>query len=263
MLTRLIFVCHGQLDHEKQNGLKLAELIDGTPGFKAFFAEEVHDTEGLSQHIFSNLERCDGFLAVMHKRGEVTHPGGKLFRASVWVQQELAIVTFLNYLRHAGHRIKVRVFAECGIQREGLADTLILNPVAFDRDEDLPGQVLYWLKGPDFKEDPIATTREYLFQKKTADFTATHWSFLEVMMVFSCGSSAEVSQAQVRSAVVELGVPKAESEAAESDLLNRGLTTPKEYDARKGIQPISIAPAFIDLIADELRRQHPPLPPIA
>ena len=67
MQTRLIFVCHGQLPEERENGLKLVALIDSTPGFRAFFAEDVHDTDGLSQYIFVNLARSDGFLAVMHK----------------------------------------------------------------------------------------------------------------------------------------------------------------------------------------------------
>ena len=112
MPTRLIFVCHGQLPDEKPNGLKLVELINSTDGFKAFFAENVHDTNALSEHIFSNLERCDGFLAVMHQRGEVTFPVGRLIRGSVWIQQELAIVSFLNYGRPSSRRIKVRVFAK-------------------------------------------------------------------------------------------------------------------------------------------------------
>jgi len=112
MPTRLIFVCHGQLDHERKNGLWLASVIEKMPGFRAYFADAVHDTDGLSQHIFGNLERCDGFLAVMHKRGEVEFLGRRITRASVWVQQELAIVTFLNYQRQAERRSKVRVFAE-------------------------------------------------------------------------------------------------------------------------------------------------------
>lgn len=101
MATRLIFVCHGQLPNEKPKGLALAKLIDETPGFRAFFAENIHSTDGLSQHIFANLERCDGFLAIMHNRGKVTVAGGKLIRGSVWVHQELAIVGFINYQRHA------------------------------------------------------------------------------------------------------------------------------------------------------------------
>jgi len=151
MVTRLIFVCHGQLPQERQNGLQLVKLIDSTPGFRAFFAEAVHDTDGLSQHIFANLERCDGFLAVMHKRGEVEFMGTKLTRASVWVQQELAIVTFLNYQRASRRKIKVRVFVQRGIEREGLVETLILNPIPFERDEELPEMVQSWLLGPDFK----------------------------------------------------------------------------------------------------------------
>ncbi len=255
MPTRLIFICHGQLPHEKPKGLALAKLIDDTPGFRAFFAENVHSTDGLSQHIFGNLERCDGFLAVMHKRGEVTFPGGKLTRASVWIHQELAIVSFINYQRHASNHIKVRVFAERGIDREGLADTLILNPIEFERDEQLPDLVLEWLTGPDFAEDAITATREELFRKLTSGFTETHWKCLEVMMVLSGGTTDEVDESNVRSMLGEMkasgDIPGIHRELAIKGFLRRT----DRPDFERGITPTALTLGFIDLIADELRRR--------
>lgn len=257
MPTGLIFICHGQLAHEKPKGLALAKLIDDTPGFRAFFAENIHSTDGLSQHIFANLERCAGFLAVMHNRGEVTFPGGKLIRGSVWVHQELAIVSFINYQRHAPRHIKVRVFAQRGIQREGLADTLILNPIPFDKDEDLPEQVRAWLTGPDFAEDPVETTRKGLFRKLTSDLTDAHWRYLEVMMVLSGGTTNDVDQSHVLAMLGQMGA-SGNLDQIQGELVAKGfMWRTTRIDRERGITPTALTPASIDLIADELRMQRP------
>ena len=254
MPTRLIFICHGQLPDEKPKGLALERLINETPGFRAFFAENVHSTDGLSQYIFGNLERCDGFLVVMHKRGKVFWPGGELTRASVWVQQELAIVSFLNYQRHTSRHIKVRVFAQRGIDREGLADTLILNPIPFDKDEELPDQVRGWLTGPDFAEDPIEATREGLFRTFSAGFTEDHWRYLEAMMVVSGGTTNDVNESHVLAMLGHMGysgTQKIQSELSANGFLHRTGWP----DQQRGITPTALTPAFIDLIAEELQRR--------
>lgn len=254
MATRMIFVCHGQLEHEKPKGLALARLIDQTPGFRAFFAENIHSTDALSEQIFANLERSDGFLAVMHKRGDVSFLERRRTRASVWVQQELAIVSFINYQRHAARRIKVRVFAERGIHREGLAETLILNPIEFERDEELPDLVRGWLLGPDFAEDPTTTTREGLFRRMTSKFTEAHWIYLEVMMVLSSGTTNDVAHNHVLAMLGQMAVPSG-SDRVENDLLGQGFLVRGQVDRQRGMQPIALTPGFIDLIADELRRR--------
>lgn len=252
MPTRLIFVRHGQLPDEKPKGLALAKMIDETPGFRAFFAEAVQSTDALSEHIFANLERCDGFLAVMHRRGGVTFPDRPPFiRSSVWIQQELAIVSFINYQRHLARRIKIRVFAQRGIKREGLADTLILNPVEFDSDEELRPLVREWLAGPDFSEDRVTTTREALFQRLTSDFTEEHWRFLEVMMVLSRGTSEDVTDVHVRRMLEQMD--HIQAWRGRISLIKRGfLRQEKETSA--------LMPAFLDLVAEELRRRGPTWP---
>lgn len=258
MPTRLIFICHGQLPHEKPKGLVLAKIIDETPGFRAFFAENVHTTDDLVRHIFGNLEHCNGFLAVMHKRGDVTIPGEKFTRASVWIQQELAIISFVNYLRHASRHIKVRVFAQRGIKREGLADALILNPIEFDKDDELPVLVREWLEGPDFAEDPAETTREGLFRKLTSDFTDDHWRYLEVMMVLSRGTTDDVGESHVLTMLGQMGASV--TQKVTSELRARGFIEVGSADRSRGIIPTALTPAFIDLVADELRRRGPTWP---
>jgi len=255
MPTRLIFICHGQLDREKENGLRLARLIDQTTGFRAFFAEAVHDTDGLSQHIFANLERSDGFLTVMHKRGEVEFMGRQFTRSSVWIQQELAIVAFLNYLRQPARRIRVRVFVQRGINREGLADVLIVNPTEFEQDKELPPLVREWLTGPDFAEDVAAGTRQRLFQTMTAIFTQDHWRFLELMMVLSRGTTEDVDEGQIRRMVESIGGPTQPLNTIEELLVGSGFLLKGYRDGMRGMVPIRLTAGFIDLIGEELRRR--------
>ena len=255
MPTRLIFICHGQLPGEKEKGLALRNLIDGIGGFRAFFAEAVHSTDGLSQHIFANLERCDGFLAVMHKRGDVSFYGRTFTRASVWVLQELAIVSFINSLRAPERRIKVRVFAQHGIKRDGLASQLILNTIEFENDDEIPLLVQEWLFGPDFAEDPIESTREGLFRKFSSEFTEDHWRYLEVMMVLSGGTTNEVDQSHVLAMLGQMGI-SGDLDRIQGQLVSRGfMWRTTRMDRERGITPTALTPAFIDLIAEELRRQ--------
>jgi len=255
MATRLIFICHGQLDHEKRHGLALAKIIEDTAGFRAFFAENVHDTDGLSEHIFRKLEECDGFLAVMHKRGDVDFMGRHFTRASVWIQQELAIVTFLNSQRQGRRRIRIRVFAERGIKREGLAEVLILNPTEFDKDEELHAHVTEWLKGPDFQGEPIETTREGLFQKVTSAFTKDHWMFLEVMMVLSRATPESVNAYHVNAMLNAMGGFTADFQTLLGQIAAAGLLIKGRFDRDRGIEPVELTPGFLDLIAEELRRR--------
>ena len=255
MPTRLIFICHGQLPGEEEKGLALRNLIDGIPGFRAFFAEAVHSTVGLSQHIFGNLERCDGFLAVMHRRGDVSFHGREFTRASVWVQQELAIVSFINSLRAPERRIKVRVFAQHGIKREGLASQLILNPIEFENDDQIPLLVQEWLFGHDFAEDPIESTREDLFRQLTSDFTDAHWSYLQVMMALSGGTTHDVDESHVNTMLSKMtfsgNISNIRSTLAAKGFLWRGGLP----DKARGIIPTRLTPGFIDLIAEEFLRR--------
>lgn len=255
MSARQIFIRHGQIEHERENGLKLAKLIDSTPAFRAFFAEAVQDTDGSSQHIFTNLERSDGFLAVMHKRGEVEFLGKRFTRASVWIQQELAIVSMLNHQREAARRIKVRVLAQRGIKREGLADVLILNPTEFDRDEELPELVRAWLTGPTFVGDPVATAAEKVFRAVSEKFDADHWRYLTAVLIITNRTPGEVDRGQVLAMVNRLGGLAGPVDSIEGLLVSAGLLFKGVVNRDSGITPVHVASGFIDLIQGELRRR--------
>ncbi len=142
---------------------------------------------------------------------------------------------------------------ERGIDREGLADTLIVNPITFDNDDELPNLVREWLASPDFAEDPIETTREGLFNKLTSNFTDAHWRFLEVMMVLSRGTTTEVDISHVRTMLSQMpysGGPHIESELRAKTFLHLA-----PADSKRGIFPACLTSGFIDLIGDELQRR--------
>lgn len=44
------------------------------------------------------LKRCVGFIGIMHHRGTVETPSGKVTRASVWIEQEIAIALFIEHV---------------------------------------------------------------------------------------------------------------------------------------------------------------------
>ena len=79
--------------------------------------------EGLSQNIFGALNRCSGFVAVMHNRGEVQTPNGKQVRASVWVEQEIAIAAFLRQAQD--RKLEVVVYLQNDIGEKGYATIYI------------------------------------------------------------------------------------------------------------------------------------------
>jgi hypothetical protein len=113
----LVFISCGQYRPEEvQLGQDLATAVDELTNFDGYFAQNQTSLDGLSQHIFGALNRCTGFVGVMHHRGSVTTPGGGLVRASVWVEQELAIAAFLQQAQ--GRQLAVAVHIQEGIQRE-------------------------------------------------------------------------------------------------------------------------------------------------
>jgi hypothetical protein len=78
MSKTLIFVSCGQrTEQEKTLGVLLKVVIDGIPGFAAYFAETVHDLETLARHVLDALGRCAGAIVVLHERGVVRTADGQ------------------------------------------------------------------------------------------------------------------------------------------------------------------------------------------
>lgn len=144
MPNRRIFVSCGQLtSKEKSLSEELINVIDKN-GMKGFSAEETHQPADLNSFLFKEIQRCDGLVAVMQKRGEIrylTYPLTQ--RSSVWIQQEIAILFYRSFL--VGKPIPVRVYIEKGVLREGLMNFSIINPIEFTAKKTILEDLPRWL----------------------------------------------------------------------------------------------------------------------
>ena len=132
----LVFISCGQFkDDEISLGQAVESLIRNETSFEAYFAEQQNSLDGLTTNILSNLNRAAGFIAIMHHRGEFDTPHEHLIRASVWVEQEIAIAAFIQHV--LGRRIEVAVYIQRGISREGIRQQLRLKPVEFDQSDEV------------------------------------------------------------------------------------------------------------------------------
>jgi hypothetical protein len=143
-----VFVSCGQFtDAEKQLGNQIAELVRKTTDLDAFFAQDVQDLNGLDTNILNALRDCAGLITVMHPRGEIQLPGGsKHSRASVWIEQEIAIATYIQCVEK--RHLPVIAFVHNSVGLEGIRGLLHLNPLAFTNEseilESLPDRLKNW-----------------------------------------------------------------------------------------------------------------------
>jgi hypothetical protein len=94
----------------------------------------------------------------MHPRGEVSLPGGGTHtRASVWIEQELAIAAFLAQVQE--RQLPILAYVHKSIKREGLRDKLLLNAFPFETGEEvllhLERTLPNWVVGPHKGHPPV------------------------------------------------------------------------------------------------------------
>lgn len=133
----LVFISCGQYSaNEISLGKKLAAAVSEFTVYEPYFAENQNSLRGLSNHIFKALDRCAYLVAVMHHRGNVeTLNGSTHTRASIWIEQEIAIAAFLTEIRDK--EIPVILYIQKGIKREGIREQLKLNPIEFTSDDEV------------------------------------------------------------------------------------------------------------------------------
>jgi hypothetical protein len=133
---RTVFISCGQFsESEKALGRRVAELVRKLTPFEGYFAENQTSLEGLTQSILGKLFDSVGFIAVMHHRGRVETPNGTLTRASVWIEQEVAIAALMQQV--GGRPLHVASYIGEGIALEGVRQHIHLNPEPFRTDEDV------------------------------------------------------------------------------------------------------------------------------
>lgn len=151
MGKNLIFVSCGQFtEAEKTLGVLVKAVIDGTPGFEAYFAETVQDVEALGRHILDGLRRCAGAVVVLQDRGIVTQSDGIEWghRSSVWINQEVAILAFRQF--YETKKIPILAFADPKVKLEGAMTSLIVNPRPLTSPQDIANSVKAWLAETQF-----------------------------------------------------------------------------------------------------------------
>jgi hypothetical protein len=126
-----VFVSCGQFtEAEKSLGKAMVRIVKSVTGVDAFFAEQVQDLNGLDSNILDALRDCAAFITVLHPRGKIIRPDGSTqIRASVWIEQEIAIATYIQ--RVEKRSLPVIAFIHKSVGREGIRDLLHLNPIPF------------------------------------------------------------------------------------------------------------------------------------
>src|SRR5437773_8904397 len=133
----LIFVSCGQWsESERRLGKDICDLIRTSTSYEPYFAQDQSGLDGLTAHILGALDRAAAFLGVMHHRGTFQNMEGvPVTRASVWIEQEIAIAAYLRQI--AKRAIEIRLFIQNGIALEGVRQHLIANPIFFDANAEV------------------------------------------------------------------------------------------------------------------------------
>ncbi len=155
MSDNLIFVsCGQQTPEEKDLGTAVKNLIDSTPGFKAYFAEHEQSLDSDVLNIFKNLWECSGFIALLHKRNRMAET--EECYPSVWVNQEIAIIAYRQHFE--AREIPILVYKDDEVRVEGSMASLIVNPLTLKSKPDVLERTGKWLSDPG---SPWATSGNY------------------------------------------------------------------------------------------------------
>jgi len=148
-----IFVSCGQVTTEELDlGHQICTIVNSHDEFEAYFADMQSSLHGLNENILGQLGTSFGLITVMHPRGKVSVPGTSSFaRASVWIEQEIAIAAYIQRTRK--QELKVAAYVHESIQREGLRQLLQLNPIQFKHSGEVLAHLTERLKS--WKPSPL------------------------------------------------------------------------------------------------------------
>jgi hypothetical protein len=145
---KTIFISCGQWSEpEKKLGKEIAAMVKSLTDCTPFFAEEVQDLNGLDSNILNALGECVGFITVLHPRGTINGPDGKVtVRASLWIEQEIAIATYIHRIEE--RPLPIIAFKHKSVSLEGIRTLLHLNPTEFVDEREvltaLPERLKAW-----------------------------------------------------------------------------------------------------------------------
>ena len=143
---KIVFVSCGQYTYEeKELGKRICKLVDECSPFQGYFAENQTTLRALSENVLRRLYESVGLVVVMHHRGAVEVPDRKIVRASVWIEQEIAIATLMEQI--LGRPLHVALFVQTGIAVEGIRQQLQLNAIHFESGDEVIAQLREILPG--------------------------------------------------------------------------------------------------------------------
>ena len=119
--ARVFISCGQKTEKEVSIGLAVRDYFKKVRGFETYFAQRVHDPEGLTENIFRHLKSSEYYVFIDFCRESVEAHSR---RGSLFVNQELAIATFLQ-LPGIG-------FYEKGRKREGIENYHLYNAYEFE-----------------------------------------------------------------------------------------------------------------------------------
>lgn len=134
----LVFVSCGQYsEKERRLGEDIRNLVASMrPDVEPYYAQAESTVDGLSQNILRRLHEAAGLICVMHQRGRVFHDAAHVgTRASVWIEQEIAIAAFMKQVLR--RETSVVLYVQKGVCLEGLRSVLHLNPCEFTVEQDV------------------------------------------------------------------------------------------------------------------------------
>jgi hypothetical protein len=150
---KTVFISCGQYtEEERELGKQVCEIVTNTTPFQGYFAENQTTLKTLSENVLSRLYESVGLIVIMHHRGRIE--GRNITRASVWIEQEVAIATLMEQvLRRPLH---VALFVQHGIAIEGIRQQIQLNPIEFAHSGEVTArlqEILQTWKEPLYKAD--------------------------------------------------------------------------------------------------------------
>jgi hypothetical protein len=131
---KTVFISCGQYaPEERELGKQVCEMVEKYTPFEGYFAENQTTLKALSENILRRLYESVGLIVIMHHRGKIEDRD--ITRASVWIEQEVAIATLMEQiLRRPLH---VALFVQRGTAIEGIRQQLQLNAVPFTTGEEV------------------------------------------------------------------------------------------------------------------------------
>lgn len=173
--ARVFISCGQRNNREVSIGKSVQDYFDKR-GFETYFAEAVHSSDGLTENIFRFLNQSEYFVFIDFKRENLS---ADEHRGSLFVNQEIAIATFLNLIG-AG-------FVEKGVKREGILEYQIYNAIPFEDGTEIINSLDGLTKNWDINSvnelfisyNPAATSRKVRLNNHPQK-PLTDWYHLEI-----------------------------------------------------------------------------------